>query len=153
MKQLLNDYQALCLYAYDSSCTNCEEEKKRFATTVSSLSNAEDVFFSTVNCGASKAFCDELHVSSLPSIVFVTEDTLNKYHDDINSPRFNVWLESRIAESIDDETASLKRIAVVLVSLIVVIVIAILFVVYKIYKVQTMDEDVEAEERSSLLHS
>ena len=58
--------------------------------------------------------------------------------------RFNVWLESRIAESIDDETASLKRIAVVLVSLIVV---------YKIYKVQTMDEDVEAEERSSLLHS
>ena len=67
--------------------------------------------------------------------------------------RFSVWLESRIAESIDDETASLKRIAVVLVSLIVVIVIAILFVVYKIYKVQTVDEDMAAEERSSLLHS
>ena len=38
-------------------------------------------------------------------------------------------------------------------AIVLVIVIAILFVVYKIYKVQTVDEDMEAEERSSLLHS
>ena len=53
----------------------------------------------------------------------------------------------------DELLCSVSSVCLAVCSEIVVIVIAILFVVYKIYKVQTMDEDVEAEERSSLLHS